>query len=154
MTPHRTRRRARRRTRRCIGGFTLIEVLIAVAVLAIALGASLDALNVFSDTQVRLHERYLGHLTAWNVMTDHYNEQRAAAEGGAASLTTEGSEDQGGRTWQWSLQRKERRESAAEDDADSPSRRLAIVVVDVYSPGASRGRGAAPSATLQAIFGQ
>jgi len=152
VTPRNICRSARRRTHSA-AGFTLIEVLIAVAVLAIALGASLDALNVFSDTQVRLHERYLGHLTAWNVMTDHYNEQRAAAEGGAASLTTEGSEDQGGRTWQWSLQRKERRETAEEDE-DAPARRLAIVVVDVYSPGASRGRGAPPSATLQAIFGQ
>ena len=143
-----------RRSRRRDAGFTLIEVLIAVAVLAIALGASLDALNVFSDTQVRLHERYLGHLTAWNVMTDHYNEQRTATEGGALSLTTEGSEDQGGRTWQWSIKKKERRENVADDAPDAPASRLAIVVVDVYSPGAARTRDAAPSATLRAIFGQ
>ena len=144
-----TRRRAR-----ADGGFTLIEVLIAVAVLAIALGASLDALNVFSDTQVRLRERYLGHLTAWNVMTDYRNEQLqtpAAAGGGFASLSTEGSEEQGGSVWQWSLQKKERRQDAAEE---APAESVAIVVVDVYSPAAAARRGSPPSATLQAIFGE
>ena len=143
-----------RRVGRAAAGFTLIEVLIAVAVLAIALGASLDALNVFSDTQVRLRERYLGHLTAWNVMTDYRNEQlqqAADAGGGFASLTTEGSEEQGGSVWQWSLQKRERRSDDAEE---ASSQRVALVVVDVYSPAAAVRRDAPPAATLQAIFGQ
>lgn len=144
-----TRRRARADA---AAGFTLIEVLIAVAVLAIALGASLDALNVFSDTQVRLRERYLGHLTAWNVMTDYRNERlQAPAADGFASLSTEGSEEQGGSIWQWSLQRKERRE---EDAEQAQAARVAIVVVDVYSPATAARRNSPPSATLQAIFGQ
>ena len=140
------------------GGFTLIEVLIAVAVLAIALGASLEALNVFSDTQVRLRDRYLGHVTAWNVMIDHYGEQLAASDGtggGPLSLTTEGAEEQGGSIWQWSLERKERREGAGDENKPRAAvERVAIVVVDVYSPAATKRRGSAPSASLRAIFGQ
>ena len=53
-------------------GFTLIEVLIATAVLAIALGASLEALARYTASQAHLSERYFAQTVAWDVSIEMY----------------------------------------------------------------------------------
>jgi general secretion pathway protein I len=50
-------------------GFTMIEVLVALAIIAIALGASLRAVGSLATNSTRLHERMLAGWSADNVLT-------------------------------------------------------------------------------------
>ena len=76
-------------------GFTLIEVLIAVVVLAIALGASLEALSGYTASQARLNERYLAQSIVWDVAIETY--PRLLVDDGCGNLS-DGYLDY----WQWS----------------------------------------------------
>lgn len=49
-------------------GFTMIEVLVALAIIAIALGASLRAVGSLAGNATRLHERMLAGWSADNVL--------------------------------------------------------------------------------------
>jgi general secretion pathway protein I len=49
-------------------GFTMIEVLVALAIIAIALGASLRAVGSLATNSSRLHERMLAGWSADNVL--------------------------------------------------------------------------------------
>lgn len=57
-------------------GFTLIEVLIALAIVAVALAAVMRAVSVATDDQGRLRDRRLALLCA----QDHWQELRLAAQ--------------------------------------------------------------------------
>jgi general secretion pathway protein I len=57
-------------------GFTMIEVLIALAIIAIALGASLRAVGSLAANTTRLHERMLAGWSADNVLTTMRLERR------------------------------------------------------------------------------
>jgi general secretion pathway protein I len=76
--PHETKRcRACERPSRVGGfararraaGFTMIEVLVALAIIAIALGASLRAVGSLASNSSRLHERMLAGWSADNALT-------------------------------------------------------------------------------------
>lgn len=58
-----------RKTPRRLGGFTLIEVLVALAVVAIALGAGLRAAIVTTDNAMTLREKTLAQWVAENELT-------------------------------------------------------------------------------------
>ena len=62
-------------------GFTLIEVLVAVLVLAFALGASLQAVGNATNFQFALDQKYRAHLVAWNAFIDCYVEVRSEEAG-------------------------------------------------------------------------
>lgn len=81
-------------------GFTLIEVLISVVVLAIALGASLDGLSNYSAAQAHLSERYIAHLVAWNALINIHNNQSIGDDCNSAG-SSEGYEEQAGARWNW-----------------------------------------------------
>lgn len=55
---------------RCAAGFTLLEVLIAMAILALAMAASIRAGAGYVGNQVYLQERSLGHWVARNALTE------------------------------------------------------------------------------------
>lgn len=57
-------------------GFTMIEVLIALAIIAIALGASLRAVGSLATNSSRLHERMLAGWSADNTLTTIKLERR------------------------------------------------------------------------------
>ncbi|MBC6414567.1 MAG: type II secretion system minor pseudopilin GspI [Chromatiales bacterium] len=81
-------------------GFTLIEVLISVVVLAIALGASLDGLANYSSAQAYLQERYMAHLVAWNTLISLHNNRNSGNQC-ENSGSSEGYEEQAGVRWRW-----------------------------------------------------
>lgn len=78
------------------GGFTLVEVLVALAVLTIALAAVMRALAQSIDTSASLRDRTLAMWVAQNRLATH-QVQRDWPD----LDTTEGSADMGGREWRW-----------------------------------------------------
>jgi len=109
--------RGARRDRR---GFTLIEVVVALAVIAIALAAVIQATGHQAATAAALGERALAHWVAMNRIAE-VQLQAAPPEPG----TSRGSERMGGREWRWSV-----------TVADTPDPAVRRITVDVR-PGAS-----------------
>lgn len=96
-------------------GFTLLEILVALAVIAIALAAIVGETAQRLGTAARLTDRTLAHWVAMNQVA----EQQLSAEWPAAGVTT-GTVDLAGREWYWS------RKVSITEDADV--RRLDVEV--------------------------
>jgi general secretion pathway protein I len=77
-------------------GFTLVEVLVALAVLAIAFSAVMRALSQSIDVTASLRDRNLALWVAQNRLTLHQIQRDFPA-----ADTTEGTADMGGREWRW-----------------------------------------------------
>ena len=133
-------------------GFTLIEVLIAVVVLAIALGASLDALSNYSAAQSHLRERYMAHLVAWNTLINIHNNQNIEDQCENVG-SSEGYEEQAGARWNW-LQSVEVISIVGDSDSsiigDDELEMPPLFSVEVYVPNADPDQ-ARPTATLSII---
>lgn len=77
-------------------GFTLIEVLVALIIVALGAAAVLTALRTAADSAQRQRERMLAGQVAMNRIT----ETRLEPEWPSTD-TREGSAEMGGRRWQW-----------------------------------------------------
>jgi general secretion pathway protein I len=77
-------------------GFTLVELLVALAVLAVALAAAVASLSQGIDLAAALRARTLARWVAEDRLTYH----RLAAPWPEIA-TTEGTSEMGGRTWWW-----------------------------------------------------
>lgn len=100
-------------------GFTLVEILVALAVLAIALTAAAHSLGAAVDTTVALRERMLAR---W-VAEDRLTELELKNEWPALD-TKEGDATMGGRRFHW-----------AQETGVTPVTRLRRVEVSVMLPG-------------------
>ena len=107
-------------SRRSTVGFTLVEILIALAVLAIALTAAAHALGSAVDTTVALRERVLAR---W-VAEDRLTELELKSEWPALD-TKEGDATMGGRRFHW-----------VQETGVTPVTRLRRVEMSVMLPGA------------------
>jgi general secretion pathway protein I len=105
---------------RAARGFTLVEILIALLVLAIALAATARALGAAIDTTGALRERTLAR---W-VAEDRLTEVELRREWPALD-TKEGDTEMGGRTFHWRQQ-----------GGPTPVARMRRVEVSVFAPGA------------------
>ena len=79
-------------------GFTLVEMLVAVVILAIALGALMDSMNTVVRNGVALQERTLALWIAEDVL----NESRIANNWPATGITN-GKRELDGKNWPWQL---------------------------------------------------
>ncbi len=124
-------------------GFTLIEVLIAVVVLSISLGAALEALSGFANTQARLQERYCAHLVAWEDALFFYADDDEVVQAGFS--------EQCGVDWKVDTEEFEihAAEDCEEDEYCLPIR-IVAQTLKVYSP-ANDDIDARPSARLQVV---
>ena len=77
-------------------GFTLIEVLIALTVLAIALAAILRTVGQSIDLTVNLRDRQLASWVAQNRLINHQLQRDWPA-----ATTADGTTEMGGREWRW-----------------------------------------------------
>lgn len=79
-------------------GFTLIEILVALAVLAISMAAIIQASSQYVSNQVYLQKRTDAHWVARNLLVGF----RMAKEWPSISTKT-GVEEWGGQEWSWQL---------------------------------------------------
>lgn len=105
------------------GGFTLVEVLVALAVLAIVLGASLRALALASRTLAEHRERTLAGWVAENVLTDVLLAPRWPELG-----ETDGETRFADRRWHWRLQ------TLATSDPQLRRLEVSVRALDVTTP--------------------
>jgi len=85
----------RKRTHRA-HGFTLLEVLVALAIVAVALIAVVRALGQSIDLGAGLRDRTLALWVAENRLNQHY-----LLRDWPDTTTTDGTVDTNGRTWRW-----------------------------------------------------
>ncbi|MFO7858994.1 MAG: type II secretion system minor pseudopilin GspI [Ectothiorhodospiraceae bacterium] len=125
-------------------GFTLLEVMVAVAVLAIAMAAVMRAGSQITANYSRLEERTLAQWVAGNILA----ERRAAGFWGTGTET--GSSTMGSREWHWQLEVQETPNDAfrrldvsvyATEERDSA---VASMTGLVRSPGNTDSDGDAP----------
>lgn len=80
-------------------GFTLLEILVALAVLAVALTAAIRTVGQSIDTAAALRERTIAQWVAEDRLTRHIVDRTFPAID-----TTTGTTEMGGVTWHWSQQ--------------------------------------------------
>ena len=83
-------------------GFSLLEVVVALAVVAVALGAAVKAVASHATNQMRLEEKTFAHWVGVNRLTETLLDPVAK---GAMAET--GTETMGKRTWRWQLRTEE-----------------------------------------------
>jgi len=116
-----------------LGGFTLLEVMVALAVLAIALAALIKGVSANSANAAYLRDKSFAHWVGMNVVA----EQRLIA-GGNEQGVKRGEEEMGNHTWYWSAR--------VSETFDEDVRRLDVEVR------ASEERDGTPLATLVAFL--
>jgi general secretion pathway protein I len=96
-------------------GFTLVEILVALAVIAIALAAIMHNFNQGIDTTVALRDRTVALWVAQNRLAIHY-----ATHTWPSPTVTDGVTEMAGRNWYWREQ--------VMSTADPDMRRIEITV--------------------------
>lgn len=96
-------------------GFTLIEVMVALAVLAIALAAVLKGISAHVGNAAYLRERTLAHWVALNKISEMQVKRDWPAPGAA-----DGSSLMAGHEWRWTV--------TVQDTPDPSVRRLDVAV--------------------------
>jgi len=83
-------------SRRHSPGFTLLEVLIALAVLALSMSAAIKAVADYTNNQSYLRDRTLAMWVARNVLIEHQVRKEWPKDG-----ELKGSSEMGNREWRW-----------------------------------------------------
>jgi general secretion pathway protein I len=129
--------------RRAARGFTLLEVLIALVVLALSLGAVIQATGKYTVNQAYLRDRTFAEWVARNQLATVQLEGKWPSIGqqkGEAELPRSGG-DGGGREWRWVMQ-----------VTQTPEKDLRRLDINVYP--ASADDDADPSASLSGFIGK
>ena len=90
-------------TRLAHRGFTLIEVLVALLVVAIAYTGVATAISGFVDQRLILVERTVSHRIAWNRLMEQYLVSRGIVVDQRRFAEGSGVERARGQTWRWQI---------------------------------------------------
>lgn len=92
----------RLRTKNAVSGFTLVEILVALAVLGIALAAILSGMARYADTAVHLRDKTVALWVAHNRLAEIGLEPTWPATG-----RSDGTLEMSGASWEWQAEVKE-----------------------------------------------
>jgi len=85
-------------------GFTLIEVAVALAIIAWVLGSAIFVVSQYADERLRMRDKFLASQVSWNQLMDQYLKARQWLPVERRGLNEEtGEEKQGGRIWYWNM---------------------------------------------------
>jgi len=90
------RRRESARRAPCAAGFTLLEMLVALAIFSLAALALVRLQGVSARTSVDLHSRTMAQIVARNLMIERLTDPQPPTLG-----ASEGTAENGGRQWPW-----------------------------------------------------
>ncbi len=109
------------------GGFTLLEILVALTIVALALGAAISGTGGHVESTDHLRNKTIAHWVALNRVTE-----LQVAEPWPALGASSGSEEMTHREWRWTADVKQ--------TPDAGVRRLEVAVTPAASPDAVLAR--------------
>ena len=90
------------------GGFTLIEVAVALAILGWVMGSALYLVQQYADERIRLREQFYASQVSWNRLLERYQDsEKWVSISRKSKRPTKGVASQGNQDWRWSLAIKE-----------------------------------------------
>jgi len=85
-------------------GFTLIEVVVALAILGLVLGGAISTVHQYADQRGHLSDKLFSSQVAWNVLLEQYRYSEGWVAGSErSSKANKGEQRQYGRDWNWRL---------------------------------------------------
>ena len=85
-------------------GFTLIEIVVALAILGPTLGSAIYMIHQYADERVRLSNKVFASQVAWNsLLENHRHAEKWTSASERGGKPRKGSEQQQGRDWQWTI---------------------------------------------------
>ena len=84
-------------------GFTLMEVIVALVIVAMVLGGLIGLINSQVDARYEMRQRFLGQTVAWNRLLEQYRQIQGWNSRSSSTVETKGDNELYGRTWYWEL---------------------------------------------------
>lgn len=90
--------------RRPAQGFTLLECLVALLIVALVVGGSMFQVSQYAQERMALGERFAAHSLAWNRLMDQYQVVQGWQQENAGMTENSGTATEFGRDWRWELE--------------------------------------------------
>ena len=88
-------------------GFTLIEVVVALAILGLVLGGAISTVHQYADQRGYLNSKMISSQVAWNTLMDKYRHAEGwVGQKDKGGLKQKGMQSQNGQDWNWFLEVK------------------------------------------------
>lgn len=84
-------------------GFTLVETLVALLIVAVSYVSVATAVSSFTDQRLMLQQRWNGHRIAWNQLQSQIARSQNLFSGDQARAEEQGDVHQSGLVWLWQM---------------------------------------------------
>lgn len=86
------------------GGFTLIEVAVALTILSLVVAGALTVVSQYSDERLRLRERAFATQVSWNRLLERYQiAEKWVSATQRGTVASKGVDEQYGQQWRWQM---------------------------------------------------
>ena len=87
-----------------VGGFTLIEVAVALTILSLVVTGALTVVSQYSDERLRLRERAFATQVSWNRLLERYQiAEKWVSATQRGTVASNGVDKQYGQQWRWQM---------------------------------------------------